>query len=96
MGVVNIAGGAYGYCWIDLDPNTMKIARFSAAGNTATTGSFTSTMLRSTGGHELGHGLGLDDELFVSPRPLMDINRDRSIVYIPQQDDINGITFMYH
>jgi len=94
LGIVSVANGAFGYCNITIDTN-LHIQKFIASGNTATTSSFTNTMRRSVTGHELGHAWGLGDELFASPIPLMDTNRDRSNIYVPQQDDINGINAMY-
>lgn len=47
---------------------------------------------RSTANHELGHAMGLDH---TSNGSIMDSNRDRSVVYTPQKDDINGINAIY-
>ncbi|HEY3373714.1 MAG TPA: matrixin family metalloprotease [Candidatus Aquicultor sp.] len=92
LGIVSISGGAYGYTYSNITNG--KTTSFSAVGNTATTGSFTATMRRSTAGHELGHGAGLGEGNVA--QSIMYQNRDRSKIYIPQVDDVNGITYMYH
>lgn len=92
LGVVSIAGGSYGYAWTTSDSEGYIIS-FSAAGNTATTGSFTSTMRRSTAGHELGHGAGLGEGNVA--QALMYQGRDRSKIYTPQTDDVQGINSLY-
>ncbi|MBO0589615.1 MULTISPECIES: matrixin family metalloprotease [unclassified Sporosarcina] len=49
---------------------------------------------RSAAVHELGHGIGLGHE---TPPVLsvMNSQRDRTKVYIPQQDDIQGVNMKY-
>ena len=42
--------------------------------------------------HELGHVFGLDHN---SGWSIMNISRDRSVIYYPQQDDIDGINYIY-
>lgn len=48
---------------------------------------------RSTAVHELGHTLGLADRS--SGTAIMNTNRDRSSIYLPQTDDINGVNAVY-
>jgi len=48
---------------------------------------------RGTAGHELGHAFGLAHP--GSAQVLMNPYRDRSSVYTPQTDDINGINYLY-
>lgn len=48
---------------------------------------------RSSANHELGHVLGLD-ELY-SGRAIMNLHRDRTSIYLPQTDDLNGIAAIY-
>lgn len=48
---------------------------------------------RSTACHELGHALGLDD--LSSGSSLMSHSRNRSNIYYPQTDDLNGIKVIY-
>lgn len=93
LGVVDIPGGAYGYNW--QYSTAGFITNFDAAGNTATTSSFTSTMRRSTGGHELAHGFGLGDIYTSNPVALMDGNRNRATIYTPRADDITGTKQIY-
>lgn len=45
---------------------------------------------QSTTAHEWGHALGLDDQPSGSTM-LMGWNRNRTSIYTPQQDDINGV-----
>lgn len=51
------------------------------------------TIARSTACHELGHVVGLDD--LQSGTALMNQNRNRSVIYTPQTDDINGKIAIY-
>lgn len=96
LGIIDVVNGAPGYCSIGLDSYN-RIYGFYASGNinSTATGTFTSTMKRSTAGHELGHALGQGDEPFAIYVPLMDPNRNRSTIYVPKQDDINGVNYMY-
>lgn len=51
------------------------------------------TIARSTSGHEIGHALGLGD--LTSGTAIMNGNRNRSSIYKPQTDDINGVRYVY-
>lgn len=51
------------------------------------------TIARSTSGHEIGHALGLGD--LTSGTAIMNGNRNRSSIYTPQTDDINGVRYVY-
>ena len=48
---------------------------------------------RSTANHELGHLLGLDDISYGTA--IMNSNRNRSSIYLPQTDDVNGVIAAY-
>lgn len=48
---------------------------------------------RGTAGHEIGHTLGLAHT--VVTLALMNTNRNRETVCYPQQDDVNGINYLY-
>lgn len=48
---------------------------------------------RSTGVHEFGHIIGLDDR--TSGTAIMNVNRDRTVVYTPRTDDENGVSAIY-
>lgn len=49
----------------------------------------TSNERRSTCAHELGHAMGLDD--ITSGTAIMNIYRNRSLIYRPKNDDANGV-----
>ncbi len=51
-----------------------------------------SNVARSTANHELGHAMGLDH---TTNNSIMDTGRTRSITYVPQTDDVNGINNLY-
>jgi len=48
---------------------------------------------RSVANHEFGHVLGIND-LF-SGQSIMNVNRDRTAIFVPQRDDINRMTLIY-
>jgi hypothetical protein len=52
----------------------------------------TFTTARSSANHELGHILGLDH---TTNWAIMQVGRDRNVIYVPQTDDINGINALY-
>lgn len=52
-----------------------------------------STVAKSTGVHELGHALGLDDKS--SGTSIMNTERARTKITTPQTDDLNGIKAIY-
>jgi predicted Zn-dependent protease with MMP-like domain len=51
--------------------------------------------------HELGHALCLDDDPYESDKTIgandsiMNYERDRTIVLVPKQDDVKGVTYAY-
>lgn len=51
------------------------------------------TVAASAATHELGHPLGLGD--LTSGTAIMNVNRDRSTIYKPQTDDIDGVNWIY-
>lgn len=51
------------------------------------------TIAHSTSGHEIGHALGLAD--LTSGTAIMNKNRNRSSIYTPQTDDIDGVKYVY-
>lgn len=48
---------------------------------------------RSAANHELGHLLGIAD--LNSGNAIMNVNRNRSSIYVPQTDDVNGVIATY-
>ena len=48
---------------------------------------------RSTANHEFGHVLGLND--VTSGTAVMNTSRDRTSIYIPKQDDKDGVSDIY-
>jgi hypothetical protein len=64
---------------------TGKFTNFDSYINTAYSAG--TNNYRSTANHEFGHVLGLDH---VSGTAIMNGNRDRETIYIPQTDDKNG------
>lgn len=61
--------------------------------NAGATGIGNSNVARSTANHEFGHVLGLDD--LTSGTAIMNVNRNRGNIYIPQADDVNGVLAIY-
>lgn len=81
----------YGRTTISHSNNT--VTSFTAninAGNSNISGS---NVARSTANHEFGHVLGIDD--LTSGTAIMNTSRNRSSIYVPQQDDKDGITSIY-
>lgn len=48
--------------------------------------------MRSVTGHEMGHGFGLGHS---SAYAIMNTSRDRYTLYVPQQDDLDGVAAIY-
>ncbi|MCI3923515.1 matrixin family metalloprotease [Paenibacillus sp. TRM 82003] len=84
--------GRCNYAWDNNNKLTSIQARLNAYQNNIDTNA---TVRRSTAGHELGHGLGLDHTSVVVVAYLMSSNRDRTSVYTPKSDDINGVNAIY-
>ena len=55
----------------------------------------TSTIARSAANHELGHLFWLD-HCSVVIIAIMNITRDRTAVYVPKYDDIQGVEAVYY
>jgi len=84
--------GNYGICYRWTHWLTGKLTKFEAYGNVNTTAGVSDTFRQSVATHELGHGLGLGHSDQVA---VMNTDRDRNRIYVPQTDDVNGILSMY-
>jgi len=80
----------YGVCNITYSGN--EILYFTAMVNAGNINIGKSNVARSAAGHELGHGIGLGHSTAIA---IMNSNRDRTRIYTPQQDDINGVNARY-
>ena len=69
------------------------VTSFTANVNAGNSNITQSNVARSTANHEFGHVLGLDD--LTSGTAIMNVNRNRGSVYVPQTDDKNGIASIY-
>ena len=70
------------------------ILQFTGYINMAITANQTNATVRqSTACHEIGHLLGLDD--LTSGTAIMNVNRTRTAIYTPKQDDKNGVSAVY-
>ena len=82
------AWGMYGVQARNSDPNHCT-TQFVIALNANLFPSATSNQRQSTCVHELGHAMGLAD--IVSGTAIMNINRNRSVIYSPTGDDVRGV-----
>lgn len=86
------ATNIYGYCEIQPKSNN-RISYFTAYLNASHPEITQTNVARSVAGHELGHAMGLDH--LETGIAIMNSNRDRTVIYTPKQDDINGINALY-
>ncbi|MDE7218292.1 MAG: matrixin family metalloprotease [Oscillospiraceae bacterium] len=77
----------------DITTDAIYIASFEAKINAGNSSISRSNVARSTANHEFGHLLGIND--LSSGTAIMNTNRERSTIYIPQTDDINGVAAVY-
>lgn len=70
-----------------------EVTSFTADINAGNTNINNANVARSTANHEFGHIAGLQD--LSSGTAVMNTNRVRGSVYIPQNDDKLGITYIY-
>lgn len=76
-------------------PNNV-ISYFSLYLNTGNTTIVNNGIVRrSTANHELGHGMGIADITSGPVLAVMNIGRDRTKIYLPQQDDKNAVNTKY-
>jgi hypothetical protein len=83
----------YGYCTVYYDSITKYISYFEAYVNAGNRNISKSNVARSAAAHELGHSYGLGD--LTTGVAIMNGNRDRTRIYTPQTDDINGVNAHY-
>jgi len=70
-----------------------EVTTFTADINSGNTNITATNVARSVANHEFGHIAGLDD--LTSGTAIMNVNRTRGTIYIPQTDDKNGIYAIY-
>lgn len=83
----------YGRFDYSYSPTTFTFTYFNAYVNAGNTNISENNVARSAACHELGHAMSLD-EGDVS-QSIMYGSRDREIIYRPQQDDLDGVTYEY-
>ena len=71
-----------------------EVIAFTADINSGNTNITATNVARSTANHEFGHVAGLND--LTSGTAIMNVNRARGTIYIPQTDDKNGIDNIYN
>ncbi len=73
--------------------NSRKIVtKFAGDLNAGNSNISKSNVAKSTGVHEFGHAIGIGHNGETS---IMNSNRDRTIMHVPQKDDINGVNAIY-
>ncbi len=72
--------------------NNKIVTKFSGDINAGNTNITKSNVAKSTAVHELGHALGLDHNTGTS---IMNSDRDRTKMHVPQKDDVNGVNAIY-
>ncbi|PLR75236.1 peptidase [Bacillus sp. V3-13] len=68
------------------------VTKFTGELNAGNTNITKTNVAQSSGVHELGHAMGIDH---VSGTSIMNTSRDRTRIYTPQTDDVNGINAIY-
>jgi len=71
-----------------------EVTKFTADINSGNTNITATNVARSVANHEFGHIAGLDD--ITSGTAIMNVNRARGTIFIPQTDDKNGINAIYN
>lgn len=90
----NMGDNSHGYTTIYANPSSFYVNYFDSFLNTGAPNANNTTILRSAAAHEFGHVLGLD-HFSNSTSAIMNTSRDRTKIYTPQTDDINGINAIY-
>lgn len=96
--VYNDEVGWDGKYLLTVNSGTHRILYARALLNYYYTDDYGTNKRRSVSGHELGHVLGLDEMGYYDPvlmNQYTDRRYDTYSVYIPQQDDIDGVNDMY-
>ncbi|PEK85150.1 matrixin family metalloprotease [Bacillus mycoides] len=82
----------YGRMNTTYNTSTKKVTKFAGDINAGNTNITKSNVAKSTGVHEFGHAIGIGHN---SGTSIMNSNRNRTTMHVPQTDDKNGVNAIY-
>lgn len=82
----------YGRMKTSYNTSTKKVTKFAGDINAGNTNITKSNVAKSTGVHEFGHAIGIGHN---SGTSIMNSNRNRTTMHVPQTDDKNGVNAIY-